>query len=67
MNRRSLIASVGAIVGRVGSKGETLGTIGWTTIHFLVASDELQRRSSEDSSTGWSDGLSGDTVGLSDA
>jgi hypothetical protein len=34
---------------------------------FLVVSDELQRRSSEDSSTGWSDiRLSGDTVGLSD-
>jgi hypothetical protein len=37
------------------------------TVHFLVASDELQRKSSEDSSTGWSDGLSEDTVGLSDA
>jgi hypothetical protein len=36
-------------------------------VRFLVASDELQRKSSEDSSTGWSDGLSGDTVGLSDA
>jgi hypothetical protein len=30
-------------------------------------SDELQRKSSEDSSTGWSDSLSEDTVGLSDA
>jgi hypothetical protein len=37
------------------------------TVHIIDASDELQRRSSEDSSTGWSDGLSGDTVGLSDA
>jgi hypothetical protein len=37
------------------------------TVHFLVASDELQRKSSEDSSTGWSDGLSEDTVGLFDA
>jgi hypothetical protein len=37
------------------------------TVHFLVASDKLQRKSSEDSSTGWSDGLSEDTVGLSDA
>jgi hypothetical protein len=36
-------------------------------VHLLVASDELQRKSSEDSSTGWSDGLSGDTVGLSDS
>jgi hypothetical protein len=36
-------------------------------VHFLVASDELQRKSSKDSSTGWSDGLSEDTVGLSDA
>jgi hypothetical protein len=37
------------------------------TVHLLVASDELQRKSKEDSSTGWSDGLSGDTVSLSDA
>jgi hypothetical protein len=37
------------------------------TVHFLVASDELQRKSSEDSSTRWSDGLSEDTIGLSDA
>jgi hypothetical protein len=37
------------------------------TVHFLVASDELQRKSNEDSSTGRSDGLSEDTVGLSDA
>jgi hypothetical protein len=37
------------------------------TVQFLVASDELQRKSSEDSSTEWSDGLSEDTVGLSDA
>jgi hypothetical protein len=29
--------------------------------------DELQRKSKEDSSTGWSDSLSGDPVGLSDA
>jgi hypothetical protein len=36
------------------------------TVHFLVASDELQRKSREDSSTGWSDSLSEDTVGLSD-
>jgi hypothetical protein len=37
------------------------------TIRFLVASDELQRKSSKDSSTGWSDGLSEDTVDPSDA
>jgi hypothetical protein len=37
------------------------------TVPFLVASDELQRKSSEYSSTGWSDGLNGDTVDLSDA
>jgi hypothetical protein len=37
------------------------------TVHFLVASDELQRKSKEDSSTGWSNGLSGNTVGLCDA
>jgi hypothetical protein len=37
------------------------------TIQFLDAPDELQRRSSRASSTGWSDGLSEDTVGLSDA
>jgi hypothetical protein len=36
-------------------------------VQFLDASDELQRKSNEDSSTGRSDGLSGDTVGLSDA
>jgi hypothetical protein len=59
--------SVGAIVGRVGTKGETLGTADEPTVHYLVASDELQRKSKEDSSTGWSDCLSGDTVGLSDA
>jgi hypothetical protein len=37
------------------------------TIQFLDAPDELQRRSSEDSSTRWSDGLREDTIGLSDA
>jgi hypothetical protein len=47
--------------------GETLGTVGWTDRPFLVASDELQRKSKEDSSIGWSDSLSGDTVSLSDA
>jgi hypothetical protein len=36
-------------------------------VHFVDVPDELQRKSSEDSSTGWSDGLSEDTVGLSDA
>jgi hypothetical protein len=36
-------------------------------VHFLVASDKLQRKSSEDNSTEWSNGLSEDTVGLSDA
>jgi hypothetical protein len=59
------IASVGAIVGRVGTLVETLGTVGWTDGPFLVALDELQRKSSKDSSTGWSDGLSEDTIGLS--
>jgi hypothetical protein len=47
--------------------GETLGTVGWTDGPSLVASDELQRKSKEDSITGWSDDLSGDAVGLSDA
>jgi hypothetical protein len=61
------IASIGAIVGRVGSLGKTLGPSDEPTVPFLVASDELQRKSSEDSSTGWSDGLSEDTIGLSDA
>jgi hypothetical protein len=37
------------------------------TVPFLVASDELQRKGSEDSSTRRSDGLSEDIVGLSDA
>jgi hypothetical protein len=37
------------------------------TVLFSDAPDELQRRSSKASSTGWSDGLSEDTVGLSDA
>jgi hypothetical protein len=37
------------------------------TMCFLVASDEWKRKSSEDYSTGWSDDLSRDTVGLSDA
>jgi hypothetical protein len=58
------IASVGAIVGRVGSLGKTLGTVGWTDgpISRCVGrvAEEEQRRSS----TGWSDE---DTVGLSDA
>jgi hypothetical protein len=36
------------------------------TVHFVDAPDEMQRKSSEDSSTGWYDGLSEDTVGLSD-
>jgi hypothetical protein len=62
-----ILASVGAIVGRVGTQGETLGTVGWTDDPSLVESDELQRKRSEDSSTRWYDGLSGDTVGLSDA
>jgi hypothetical protein len=37
------------------------------TVHFLVASNELQRKSSEDSNTRLSDSLSEDTVGLSNA
>jgi hypothetical protein len=37
------------------------------TVHFLVSSDELQMKSSEDSSMGWSDDLSEDTVSLTDA
>jgi hypothetical protein len=37
------------------------------TVHYLVASHELQRKNKEDSSTGWFDGLSEDPVGLSDA
>jgi hypothetical protein len=37
------------------------------TVHFVDAPDELQRKRSEDSSTGWSNGLSEDTIGLSDA
>jgi hypothetical protein len=37
------------------------------TIKFLDALDKLQRRSSEDSSTGWSNGLRKDTIGLSEA
>jgi hypothetical protein len=58
------IASVGAIVERVGSLGKILGTIGWTDGPISrcvgrVAEEEQQR-----SSTGWSDE---DTVGLSDA
>jgi hypothetical protein len=30
MNRQYNLANVGAIVGRVGTQGETLGTVGWT-------------------------------------
>jgi hypothetical protein len=37
------------------------------TVQFLVAPDELQRKSSEHSSTKWSNGQSEDTVGLSNA
>jgi hypothetical protein len=36
-------------------------------VQFLDAPNELQWRSSEDSSTEWSDGLREDTIGLSDA
>jgi hypothetical protein len=36
-------------------------------VRFVDAPDELQRKSSVDSSTGCSDDLSEDTVGLSDA
>jgi hypothetical protein len=61
------LTSVGAIIGWVGTQGETLGTVGWTDSPFSRCMDELQRKSSEDSSTGWSDGLSGDIVGLFDA
>jgi hypothetical protein len=43
------IASVGAIVGRVGTQGETLGTVGWTDGPFpssvgRVAEEEQQRQ-----------------------
>jgi hypothetical protein len=43
------IASVGAIVGRVGSLGETLGTVGWTDGPFFrcvgqVAEEEQRRQ-----------------------
>jgi hypothetical protein len=61
------ITSVGAIVGRVGTRVKPYVPSDEPTVHCLVASDELQRKSSEDSSTGWSDVLSGDTVGLSDS
>jgi hypothetical protein len=37
------------------------------TVHFVDPPDELRRKSSEDSNTGWSDSLSENTVGLSDA
>jgi hypothetical protein len=36
-------------------------------VQLLVTSDELRKKSSKDSSTGLSDSLSGDTVGLFDA
>jgi hypothetical protein len=48
MNRRYNLANVGAIVGQVGTQGETLGTIGW--IDGLIFSrvrrvaEEEQRR-----------------------
>jgi hypothetical protein len=58
------LTRVGAIVGRVGTQGQTLGTVGW--IDSLLFSS-VGRVAEEDSSTGWSDSLSGDTVGLSDA
>jgi hypothetical protein len=43
------IASVGASVGRVGTQGETLGTIGWTDVPISssvgqVAEEEQQRQ-----------------------
>jgi hypothetical protein len=37
------------------------------TVDILDVPDDLQRKSSEDSSNRWSDGLSEDTIGLSDA
>jgi hypothetical protein len=43
------LASVGAILGRVGTQGETLGTVGWTDDPFpssvgRVAEEEQQRQ-----------------------
>jgi hypothetical protein len=61
------ITSVGAIVGRVGAQGQTLGTVGWTDCPLFSSVGRVAEESKEDSSTGWSDGLSGDPVGLSDA
>jgi hypothetical protein len=45
----TLTASVGAIVGRVGAQGQTLGTVGWTDGPFSssvgrVAEEEKRRQ-----------------------
>jgi hypothetical protein len=53
------------MVGWVGTLGETKAPSDEPTIHFLVASDELQKRR-KDSSVGWTDGPLEGTVGLSD-
>jgi hypothetical protein len=59
-------ASVGAL-GTLRSRQNEVDTIRWSDVQFLDAPDELQRWSSEVSSTGWTGDLSGDTIDLSDA
>jgi hypothetical protein len=48
----TLAASVGAIIGRVGTLVKPLAPSDEPMVHLLVVSDELQRKSKEDSSTG---------------
>jgi hypothetical protein len=45
------VHSVG-VVGTLRKRQNEVGTVGEPTVHFVDALDELQRKSSEDSSTG---------------
>jgi hypothetical protein len=46
------ITSVGAIIGQVGIRAKHWVPSDEPTVHYLAASDEVQRKSKEDSSTG---------------
>jgi hypothetical protein len=59
------VHSVG-VVGTLRNRSNEVDTVGWTTVQFLDASDELQIRRREDSSVGWTDSPLEGTVGLSD-
>jgi hypothetical protein len=55
-------------LGTLRRRPNKIGTVGWTDGPYSSCIGWLEwTKAAKDSSTGWSDGLSGDTVGLSDA